>query len=79
MKVYLLSHQDYDGVEPISLHKNFDIAKAKAERLLAEYQAEVRAGGGRILKEYENPPWRKFDDTGWEYAAYQIDEMGIEE
>jgi hypothetical protein len=79
VKVYLLSAQDWDGVEPISLHRHLDVAQAKAERLRSEHQAEIRAGGGRIVKEYENAQWRHFDKTGWEYGGWQVDEMEIEE
>jgi hypothetical protein len=78
MKVWLLSLLDYEGVEPLSLHRSLDIAKAKAERLLAEHHAKVRAGGGYIVKEYQNPQWYG-SGSGWFYGGYHIMEMEIEE
>jgi ABC-type uncharacterized transport system auxiliary subunit len=78
MKVYLLSAQDWDGVEPISLHRSLDVAKAKAERLRSEHHAEVRARGGRIVKEYEHAQWVDHGDGWWEYGGWQVDEMEVE-
>jgi hypothetical protein len=78
MKVWLLSLMDHDGVEPLSLHRHLDVAKAKAERLRSEHHAKIRAGGGYIVKEYENAQWVDYGDF-WVYGGYHIMEMEIDE
>lgn len=78
MKVWLLSQEDWDGVWPISLHRDLDIARATAERLLREHHAELLASGKKIAKGFK-AGWHEASPTYWQYGGYVVEQMEVQD
>lgn len=77
MKVYLVSWQDWDGVEPVALFRSLEAAQAHAEDM-DRRAAEEKAARGKPRPKKFKAEWRQIDDTGWAYAGIQVDEMWLE-
>jgi hypothetical protein len=77
VKVWLVSAQDWDGVNPESVHATLDSAKTAAELSQAAHLSDLRARGKSVVKGFK-AQWVDHGDGWWEYGGWQIDEMEVQ-